>query len=82
MLKKKPAGTFLVRVSESRFGYSLSHWCVLAAPLVVCLTLPLSFFFCVCVCSVSEGGRIKHYMIDQTIEGKYQVVGNRKLFRM
>ncbi len=26
LLANKPAGTFLVRVSESRFGYSLSHW--------------------------------------------------------
>ena len=26
------------------------------------------------------GGRIKHYMIDQTPDGQYQVVGNRKLF--
>lgn len=29
LLSNKPAGTFLVRVSESRFGYSLSHWWVL-----------------------------------------------------
>lgn len=55
LLADKEPGTFLVRVSESRFGYSLSH-CVIA------------------------GGRIKHYMIDQTPDGQYQVVGNRKLF--
>ncbi len=30
---------------------------------------------------MTEGGRIKHYMIDQTPDGQYQVVGNRKLFR-
>ncbi len=29
---------------------------------------------------MTEGGRIKHYMIDQTPDGQYQVVGNRKLF--
>ena len=26
LLRGRPAGTFLVRVAESRFGYSLSHW--------------------------------------------------------
>ena len=56
LLSDKEPGTFLVRVSESRFGYSLSH-CVHAK------------------------GRVKHYMIDQTPDGQYQVVGNRKLFR-
>ena len=56
LLRGRPAGTFLVRVAESRFGYSLSH-------------------------CVESGGRIKHYMIDQTPDGQYQVVGNRKLFR-
>lgn len=55
LLADKEPGTFLVRVSESRFGYSLSH-CVHAK------------------------GRVKHYMIDQTPDGQYQVVGNRKLF--
>eukprot|EP00056_Hartaetosiga_gracilis_P013689 m.229313 g.229313 ORF g.229313 m.229313 type:complete len:169 (+) comp13882_c0_seq8:2644-3150(+) len=55
LLGGKEPGTFLVRVSESRFGYSLSH-------------------------VVAAGRRIKHYMIDQTPEGQYQVVGNRKLF--
>lgn len=55
LLQRKKAGTFLVRVSESRFGYSLSH-------------------------QVKEGTRIKHYMIDQTHDGQYQVIGNRKLF--
>lgn len=55
LLSDKEPGTFLVRVSESRFGYSLSH-CVHAK------------------------GRVKHYMIDQTPDGQYQVVGNRKLF--
>eukprot|EP00730_Choanoeca_flexa_P004848 TRINITY_DN11819_c4_g2_i1.p1 TRINITY_DN11819_c4_g2~~TRINITY_DN11819_c4_g2_i1.p1 ORF type:complete len:960 (+),score=384.84 TRINITY_DN11819_c4_g2_i1:74-2953(+) len=55
LLRGKPAGTFLVRVSESRFGYSLSH-------------------------VVREGSRIKHYMIDQTPDGQYQVIGNRRLF--
>eukprot|EP00040_Diaphanoeca_grandis_P030996 m.184588 g.184588 ORF g.184588 m.184588 type:complete len:972 (+) comp32197_c2_seq1:198-3113(+) len=47
-------GAFLVRVAESRFGYSLSHY-------------------------VSKG-KVKHYMIDQTETGQYQVVGNAKLF--
>ena len=37
-----------VRVSESRFGYSLSHM-------------------------VRGGARVKHYMIDQTPDGQYQV---------
>jgi hypothetical protein len=37
-----------VRVSESRFGYSLSH-------------------------VIKTGTRIKHYMIDQTPNGQYQV---------
>lgn len=46
-------GAFLVRVSESRFGYSLS------------------FKF---------KGRIKHFMIDQTPDGKYLVVGNDRVF--
>lgn len=55
LLTDKEPGTFLVRVSESRFGYSLSH-------------------------KVADGQRIKHYMIDQTPDGQYQVVGNRKLF--
>lgn len=55
LLSTKAEGTFLVRVSESRFGYSLSH-CVV------------------------RGDRIKHYMIDQTPDGQYQVVGNSKLF--
>lgn len=55
LLRETAAGTFLVRVAESRFGYSLSH-------------------------CVEEGGRIKHYMIDQTPDGQYLVVGNRKLF--
>eukprot|EP00051_Salpingoeca_urceolata_P010630 m.130293 g.130293 ORF g.130293 m.130293 type:complete len:964 (-) comp16784_c0_seq1:1942-4833(-) len=55
LLESKAAGTFLVRVSESRFGYSLSHM-------------------------VTPGERIKHYMIDQTPDGQYQVVGNSKLF--
>eukprot|EP00043_Microstomoeca_roanoka_P014896 m.148547 g.148547 ORF g.148547 m.148547 type:complete len:961 (-) comp16135_c0_seq1:237-3119(-) len=55
LLETKQSGTFLVRVSESRFGYSLSH-------------------------KVADNQRIKHYMIDQTPDGQYQVVGNRKLF--
>jgi len=55
LLNGTAAGTFLVRVAESRFGYSLSH-------------------------CVESTGRIKHYMIDQTPDGQYQVVGNRKLF--
>jgi len=55
LLRGTPAGTFLVRVAESRFGYSLSH-------------------------CIESTGRIKHYMIDQTPDGQYQVVGNRKLF--
>jgi myosin-3 len=55
LLQRKKAGTFLVRVSESRFGYSLSH-------------------------QVKEGSRVKHYMVDQTHDGQYQVIGNRKLF--
>lgn len=54
LLKREP-GAFLVRVSESRFGYSLSHY-------------------------VAVGKRIKHYMIDQTPDGQYQVVGNTRLF--
>ena len=46
-------GSFLVRVSESRFGYSLSFkW----------------------------GNRIKHFMIDQTPDGRYMVVGNDRTF--
>jgi len=55
LLRGTAAGTFLVRVAESRFGYSLSH-------------------------CIESTGRIKHYMIDQTPDGQYQVVGNRKLF--
>eukprot|EP00050_Salpingoeca_kvevrii_P018594 m.76097 g.76097 ORF g.76097 m.76097 type:complete len:146 (+) comp8104_c0_seq2:25-462(+) len=55
LLRDSAPGTFLVRVSESRFGYSLSHM-------------------------VSAGNRIKHYMIDQTPDGQYQVIGNSKLF--
>lgn len=55
LLLPKPAGTFLVRVAESRFGYSLSH-------------------------TIVQNQRVKHYMIDQTPEGQYLVVGNPKLF--
>jgi len=55
MLYKMDPGAFLVRVSESRFGYSLSHF-------------------------VSRGARIKHYMIEQTPDGEYQVIGNARLF--
>eukprot|EP00042_Codosiga_hollandica_P039796 m.336479 g.336479 ORF g.336479 m.336479 type:complete len:957 (+) comp55698_c0_seq1:23-2893(+) len=54
LLSDKEPGTFLVRVSESRFGYSLSH---VVAP-----------------------GKVKHYMVDQTPEGLYTVVGNPKTF--
>jgi len=53
LLKCEP-GAFLVRVAESRFGYSLSHYV--------------------------EPGKIKHYMIDQTPEGSYIVVGNSRTF--
>lgn len=53
LLRGGTEGTFLVRVSESRFGYSLS------------------FKF---------GGRIKHFMIDQTPDGRYLVVGNDRTF--
>jgi len=31
-------------------------------------------------CSVLPGGRIKHYMIEQSPEGMYKVVGNEKQF--
>ena len=48
LLTRSEPGAFLVRVAESRFGYSLSHY-------------------------VHSGGRIKHYMIDQSPEGEYQV---------
>ncbi len=30
---------------------------------------------------VRDGDRVKHYMIDQTPNGQYLVVGNKKLFR-
>ena len=53
LLRCEP-GAFLVRVAESRFGYSLSHYV--------------------------EEGKIKHYMIDQTPEGSYIVVGNSRTF--
>lgn len=53
LLDKKKPGTFLIRVSESRFGYSLS---------------------------VLAGSRIKHFMIDQTEDGQYMVVGNDRRF--
>ena len=46
-------GAFLVRVSESRFGYSLSF---------------------------KHNNRIKHFMIDQTPDGRYMVVGNDRTF--
>eukprot|EP00054_Salpingoeca_dolichothecata_P009067 m.51369 g.51369 ORF g.51369 m.51369 type:complete len:987 (+) comp18146_c0_seq1:26-2986(+) len=55
LLNGTEPGTFLVRVSESRFGYSLSH-------------------------CVQKGGRIRHLMIDQTKDGKYQLVGDPKTF--
>jgi myosin-3 len=55
LLMRMDPGAFLVRVSESRFGYSLSHY-------------------------IARGQRIKHYMIEQTPEGEYMVVGNARLF--
>ena len=39
------------------------------------------FFFEVCIRSVSPG-KIKHYMVEQTINNEYQVVGNPKTFRL
>jgi myosin-3 len=53
LLGKMPQGGFLVRVSESRFGYSLSF---------------------------KHNDRIKHFMIDQTPDGRYLVVGNDRTF--
>lgn len=86
LLRDKPPGTFLVRVSESRFGYSLSHMYGAALLFLVlpCRVLSLRWRgsnFVEATRSVTEGGRVKHYMIDQTPDGQYQVVGNRKLFR-
>lgn len=48
LLQGRPNGTFLVRVSESRYGYSLSF---------------------------QSGVRCKHYIIDQTLDGRYCVAG-------
>lgn len=53
LLTNQSAGAFLIRVSESRFGYSLS---------------------------VKTDSRIKHFMIDQTEDGQYMVVGNDRRF--
>lgn len=53
LLNPHSQGTFLIRVSESRFGYSLSF---------------------------KHNNRIKHFMIDQTPEGRYLVVGNDRTF--
>ena len=53
LLSRQSPGTFLIRVSESRFGYSLS---------------------------VITNTRIKHFMIDQTEDGQYMVVGNDRRF--
>ena len=72
LLRESEPGTYLVRVSESRFGYSLSH-----------VYAPLTFRFIpllIVVVSVAPG-KIKHYMIEQTINNEYQVVGNPKTFR-
>lgn len=55
LLQGKKAGTFLIRVSETRFGYSLSV--------------------------LSTDGRIKHFMIDQTENAQYMVVGNDRRFK-
>eukprot|EP00730_Choanoeca_flexa_P004849 TRINITY_DN11819_c4_g2_i6.p1 TRINITY_DN11819_c4_g2~~TRINITY_DN11819_c4_g2_i6.p1 ORF type:complete len:949 (+),score=327.87 TRINITY_DN11819_c4_g2_i6:88-2934(+) len=53
LLNPLQVGTFLIRVSESRFGYSLS---------------------------TKTPNRIKHFMIDQSPDGQYMVVGNDRLF--
>ena len=53
LLRPLAQGAFLVRVSESRFGYSLSF---------------------------KHNDRIKHFMIDQTPDGRYLVVGNDRTF--
>ncbi|KAK6179101.1 hypothetical protein SNE40_011534 [Patella caerulea] len=54
LLKHKPVGCFLIRVSESRFGYSLSF-------------------------RVED--RCRHYMIDQLPNGKFIIVGEKKVHR-
>eukprot|EP00117_Sycon_ciliatum_P037106 scpid24935/ scgid27816/ Myosin-IIIa len=54
LLTNKDIGAFLVRVSESRFGYSLSF---------------------------RVATRVKHFMIDQTMSGKYIVVGEPKVHK-
>jgi myosin-3 len=52
LLTDKPNGCFLIRVSETRFGYTLSF---------------------------RVTGRCRHYMIDQTLSGKYIIVGESKV---
>ena len=83
LLSNKPVGCFLIRVSESRFGYTLSyrwaHWKADRTSFTYKFLLPLCivfywFFF-------RAQGRCKHYMIDQTRSGKFLIVGMRRVYK-
>ena len=85
-LVDKPNGTFLIRVSESQFGYSLSFRSVIVMPhVVLCFDEMISLLLWMYMVTghslLRVVGRCKHYLIKQVNSGKYIIVGEARVHK-
>ena len=71
LLAKQPIGYFLIRLSESRFGFSLSFRYERRRPI---LFHHIIFLF-------RAEDRCRHYMINQLKNSKYNVIGESKVHK-
>lgn len=92
LLMSKPPGYFLIRVSESRIGYTLSYRYAVCA--VICLftsdTSPVvpdkvrpssAFAWIESASSLSAEDRCRHFMIDASDDGQCVIVGEDRRHR-
>lgn len=86
LLMPKPPGYFLIRVSETRIGYTLSLRCVFVGLEELCAALhthtvqsPALLHFFVLPPSVED--RCRHFMVDVLEDGQYIIVGEDRRHR-
>lgn len=88
LLMSKPPGHFLIRVSESRIGYTLSYrWVFLqnwrgfvsSTHSVLRVKVPLTLLsLSLWHCPLSADERCRHFMIDVLVAGQYMIVGENR----